>query len=152
MRTFATIMMILMCLTATVSAKVRTGVAYSKPFRLTKKSACQIDPSTTDKKWTKLYAALNDRDLNNADAQSKVCGKCIKVRGASSTDTTRIGSASRITAVYAKVVDVCPDGSCSTGKVHFSEDALKQLSGYEWDQAQIKYEIAECPNFTNLRG
>lgn len=145
--TVKSVLLVAFMMIAVVSAKTRTGSATPYDGSLSEsETACPYSSSTLDRKWLSLFVSLNEKDF---DKVKEACGKCVRVKGASSTNTRR---ALDVGALYVKILDKCSGKDCKKGQLSFSSDAMKTIDSYSWDTSRIRWEVVDCPTSSNLRG
>lgn len=145
--TLKSVIIVALMMIAAVSAKTRTGSATPYDGSLSEsETSCSYSSSSLDRKWLSLFVSLNEKDFDRVE---DACGKCVRVKGASSTNTRR---ALDVGALYVKILDKCSGKDCKKGQLSFSSDAMRTIDSYSWDTSRIRWEVVECPTSSNLRG
>lgn len=153
MRSFvATLLLVLCSMLVLVTAnnkKKGTGKVGEKAYKLdsNEKNQCKMTESDLERKWQNYFVAMNSKDVRRAGGKKKVCGQCVKVKGAASGNTRSFKN----NAVYAKIVDVCSSKDCAEGQLDFSKKALKDITSFAWDKKEIQWKITDCPKISNFR-
>jgi len=136
---------------ALASAKTRRGTAsaYAEPFKMDKngKNVCEFSSGSLDKRWQSFFVALHEKDFQDAEG---ACDKCVRVKGGAANGSNARKFDSNI---YAKIVDTCQGDNCLEGSLSISTSTMKAITGdSSWDEAEIAWEIVDCPAASNLRG